>query len=1704
MAAIKAAKATIKTAKGRLARFHNYVEQFVEADGDFDELNVYVTKYGDAESEYEEACAQLSSLEEPSEETVTAQDRLVARHLKLFARAQRMLRIHSKEARKSELLVDSLLAPINNVKLPQLNLPVFSGKYEDWLEFRDSFKSLIDDKIDLDDVQKFRYLKSVLRGDALNMISGLLLTNDNYGVAWDMLNDRYHKKHILIYNHTKSLLNIPHIKSNSSDSILSTIDLINKNTRALKNLNVPVDHWDVILSVIVSEKLDSRLLCEFDEYIDNKELTIGNMLSFLNKKSDHLTKLSLTTDTHKNAQVKGYKTDFKRHANMCVSEGFRGKCYICNESHAIINCANFINVDPRKRFNLVKSKSLCVNCLRPGHGVSFCRSRGCTKCNHKHHTLLHFARDAPVVPGETEQVVVTQNSLASQFADDKQEVLLSTAIVLLADAKGTLIPCKALLDSGSQPNFISNNLVQRLGLNKMPNRTAVVGINNAPSHMRHSCCVTICSRLNTFKTKLHCLVIPKITGTIPTKNIDIKKFNLPNNLSLADPSFYIPSEIDLLIGSALFWQILDSGSMQLGNNSPLLHNTLFGWVIAGPVGEGADNESEFCGFIKNDSESYLQGQVTKFWESEELQSDHIFSAEESACESYYQQTFQRDSTGRFIVSIPFKHSPKLLGSTRQQALNMLYKLERKFVFNAEFKLLYHDFIHEYIKLGHMTQLTEDPNTPNFYLPHHGVLKEESTTTKLRVVFNASMPSTSGWSLNSLQMIGPTIQSDLVSILIRFRHYKYIVSGDIEKMYRQIFVEPSQRQFQLVLWRDNPTDPVKTFKLNTITYGTASAPFLAIRCLNQLAIETKSDFPEISRMIDRDFYVDDLLTGSDSLLELKSNITRLINILHSSGFSLRKLLSNEPALLSNNNNNNNINDNLLITDAFQPTKHLGLIWNHTQDTLKYKFKLIDSSTITNKRAVLSQIAQIFDPLGLLSPVVIKAKMFMQYLWQFKLSWDEPLPSDLLQQWYVFYNKLISLNDIVVPRNAIQFVGDRVIELHGFCDASQEAYGACVYIKCMHGSNVSVKLLTAKSRVAPLKSITVPRLELCGALLLAKLVEKIQRSICVQYTRYILWTDSTIVLNWLTTAPNLLKTFVSNRVSEIQQLTKSFNWRHVPTGDNPADLISRGIQPDKLCHCDLWWSGPSWLSKEPHNWPVNLVKDVVLPDVKPIKKFVFITLDKEGFNLLEKFSSLNKLKRVTALCLRFIYNCRAKTVERKYGPIDPCDLNGALFRLARMEQLELCPQDYNYLLHHGFCHRKSKFLSLTPFMDELGVVRVGGRLQNSNYSFSKKHPILLPPGSLLAKLVFTHEHIRNLHCGATALLATVRDFWWPIAGRQLAKQTVRQCMICFRHVAQGLTPLMASLPKYRISQSPPFSNCGVDYAGPIKIKHKSGRGGKILKAYLCIFVCFATKAVHLEVVSDLTSESFLSALRRFTSRRGIPINVYSDNGTNFVGAQRELREIYEFLEKSNTLITASLANDNIKWHFIPASAPHFGGLWEAGVKSMKYHLKRIMANLIFTFEELNTVVVQIECVLNSRPLSAVSTNATDFAPLTPAHFLIGRPLNSLPDVNLTETPSNRLSRWQHMQQILQHFWQRWSKEYISELQTRSKWKTVQGNICKDALVLIKDDNLPPTSWKLGRILEVHPGTDNTVRVASVKTAQGVCKRPVRKLCPLPMDV
>ncbi|XP_011859054.1 PREDICTED: uncharacterized protein LOC105556570 [Vollenhovia emeryi] len=1429
-------------------------------------------------------------------------------------------------------------------------------------------------------------------------------------------------------------MELPSMHKENATELRQIADGASKHLNALRALNRPIEQWDDLLVFIVGSKLDALTLREWQASLTGSDIpTFKKQVEFIAHRCQVLEatgKANVAGAKIANARA---SANGKRQAACAATLKF--KCSFCKGDHSVYHCKKFLDLSISRRNAEIRKLKVCLNCLRStSHTANKCTAGACRVCKAKHNTLLHTTTSSETTDSNQEATeksgsTVSPTALAMHLSCplDGKYAMLSTAVVHVQDHKNSLVPCRALLDCGSQANFVSRKFLSMLGITPRAVDISISGINGSTTKSTQTARLKMQSRTNAFSFDIECIVTDR----------------------LADPQFHVSANVDVLIGADLFWDLICVGQIKASQTHPTLQKTRLGWILAGRLGNPPGPPETIRSFHATVTNAQLHEQLSGFWRQEDVANQPI---NYSIDEKHFLESVTQATSGRYVVKLPVKEQTiAKLGESEGTARKRLQSLEKRFKREPSLKPRYEKFIDEYAALGHMKLVSPQPDERgSVYLPHHCVFKTTSTSSKLRVVFDASCKTTTGVSLNDALMVGPVVQQDLMSILMRFRTFRYVFSADIIKMYRQIWVDPSQTSLQRILWRGDTNSDIKTYELLTVTYGTASASYLATRCLKHLAEQHEAEYSLGSKIVKRDFYVDDLLTGADTLCEAKLIRVEVIQLLRLGCFELSKWASNCPELIKDSASQ----DQGPITIDDNATSHiLGMNWDQVEDTFLISHNAAEGQDNISKRTILLGVARLFDPLGLLGPIIVTAKLILQELWQAGSHWDESVPQDIHTRWSRFERQLTDLRKLRVPRCVKFSTNPQRVEIHGFADASQRAYGACLYVRTKQDDGqYRTELLCSKSRVAPLKAISLPRLELSAALLLSRLLEKVRASCDLANMEIFLWSDSTITLNWINSSSRRWEVFVANRIGEIQRITEVRDWRHIASADNPADILSRGLYPCELGDAGLWWHGPAFLQSHKNCWPsgdfTRLGGEV--PEERRTVAVVLIADCSIINELLEKHSNLNKVCRILAYCLRWRQRHRS-SAPTKF--VSHGEVTYALEVACREVQKAAFPNEYNQLSKNGTISASSRLLPLAPFLDKDGLIRVGGRLKNSGLQFDACHPILLPREHELKKRVISQEHVRSLHAGAQATMAAVRQRFWPLSLRSAVRKIVRNCVICFKASPIQSEALMGSLPSSRVTVSRPFSQCGVDYAGPIILREGKRRNARNHKAYISIFVCFATKGVHIE-----------------------------------------LSEVQQFLREQQTT-----------WNFIPPNAPHFGGLWEAAVKSAKYHMSRIIGKAHLTFEEMSTVLCEVEAILTSRSLTQLSSDSNDLAYLSPGHFLIGAPLNSILCHNVHDINENRLTRWQRVEQIRQHFWQRWSNEYLHYLQERTKWRLNKGIQLKPKqLVLIRQQGLAPLQWLLGRVQEVHTGSDGVTRAATVRTAKGSLTRPLSKLAILPIDV
>ncbi|KYN27942.1 hypothetical protein ALC57_02653 [Trachymyrmex cornetzi] len=1063
-----------------------------------------------------------------------------------------------------------------SLKLPKIDLPSFSGSYEEWYPFHDTFQSLIHRDRSINEIQKFHYLKAALKGKAAELVQSLEMSADNYEQAWQMLIKRYDNKRLIIQKHLRALFKLPSVTKENFNALRQLVDGVLKHIRALKAMGRPTDSWGDLIIHLVTGKLDHNTNKEWEDSITGNDIpTLQHLTEFLEHRC-HTSEAINRKGSSLQTQVKVGQAKVSALVSTKTAS-----CQRCKKDHQIYSCKQFLDLSPEDRLNFIKEAKLCWNCLKASsHTARNCRYGNCKTCGKRHNSLLHISGDkSETKVSESSNQTTTQQGNASTtnvahttMSNVTSQVFLSTALVNVRDCQGNKQTCRILLDSGSQSNFITKDLVQRLGLTVKPIDISIVGVNHACSQVKRMTQVQLSSRFYAYNIIINCLIL-KITERLPTISMDKTNFKLSANLPIADPEFNQSKDIDILLGAEIFWGTLCVGQIKETAEHPLLQKTLFGWVLSGRYPNNTiPMETIQCNIAT--SHVSLEQAIERFWQTEQISSDSSLTTEERECEAHYKENYRRTDDGSFIVKLPIKKNGlQTLGRSYDVALKRFHALENRLSRHPEMKTAYTQFMQEYIEL----------------------------------------------------------------------------------------------------------------------------------------------------------------------------------------------------------------------------------------------------------------------------------------------------------WFA--------------QNATEW--------------------------------------------------------------------------CIK--------------NWLT----------EQKIPEARGTTTT------------------------------------------------------------------VAVQQEILEIFNRYSTLDKLIRVQGYILRFIHNCRSDKSKRR-GDLSAIEIDTATYSLVRMVQTSAFSSELKHLLNHQPLPRSSKLLSLTPVIDEQGILRVGGRLQRANLPYSARHQMLLPSKHPFTKLLIENEHSR-----------------------------------------------------LRVQSSRPFSHVGVDFCGPFYLRESKRRNSRTNKSYVAIFVCLATKAVHVEMAFDLSAEGFIHVLRRFIGRRGKPSDIYSDNATNFVGTDRELKKLHEMFTEEQRKLTQDCATQGVQWHFIPPRAPHFGGIWEAAVRSFKTHFRKVVGETLLTTDEMLTLSIQIEAILNSRPITVLSSDPNDLTYLSPGHFLIGDVLTDVPEPTLLNVQDNRLSCWQRVDQMRQHLWKRWSKDYLHQLQQRTKWRVEDINVTPGSMVLIKEDNTPPLHWPLGRILEVHPGDDGIVRAATIKTTKGTFKRAANRLSLLPVE-
>ena len=1018
--------------------------------------------------------------------------------------------------------------------------------------------------------------------------------------------------------------------------------------------------------------------------------------------------------------------------------------------------------------------------------------------------------------------------------------------------------------------------------------------------------------------------------------------------------------------------------------------------------------------------------------------------------------------GRVTMPLPFKSKPYTL-NTKSAALHRFRLLEKKFQKNSEYKRQYHEFMTDIIAKGEAIPAVNETQV-SWYIPHFGVYHPRKPH-KIRVVFDCAA-KVGGVSLNDFLLQGPDHMNDLQGILLRFRINHVAIMGDIERMFHQFKVSSHDQDYLRFIWYDSEGQ-LATYKMTVHLFGAKSSPACATHGLRYLADKFRDHLDANAlphRFIHRNFYVDDGLISLPTESEAIKLIKQTQSLCAAGNLRLHKIASNSRKVMANLPRDEcagalaNLD---LTSDPLPQERSLGVLWDTNNDHFTFKHEA--PSKPDTRRGVLSTVASVFDPLGIISPFILKGRIIVQETCRIKSDWDTPLSSSLSKLWSDWKSDLPNVHKVKVPRCVTpkSFGKIKAAQLHTFADASTNGHGHCTYLRLVDTNHkVHVALLASKARVNPIKQITVPRLELQASCSAVRAVNKYVKELDLPNVTTHFYSDSTVVLGYIGNTTERFHTYVANRVETIRALSNHESWAYVPTDENPADMASRGASVAELM-LSRWFSGPTFLWMEPMVLPQQ-PQLFVNPEDHEIKKAStsLITSKAAPFDeYLKQFSDWDRAVKSIALVQKVIH----KTAETNFEM--------AKQTILRMIQNDHFPDEVAHLKAQRPLKSSSNLIKLNPFLDENGLLRVGGRLQESQaLTFHEKHPAIIPKSSHIAALIIRHYHRLAAHQGREQTLANIRSngLWIVNARSQVFKQ-VKDCITCKRIRGTPRIPQMANLPSERLTEAAPFTHCGLDCFGPFKTKD----GRKEKKTYGLIVTCMSSRAVHIELLEDMSSDSFINALRNLIAIRGAVSTIRCDQGTNFVGAFNDLARNME------SQVTQHYPQ--IKFTFNPPHSSHMGGVWERLIRSARNILKgmgeRYSGRL--STPQLRTLFYEVMAVMNSRPLGVVTEEQM---PLTPNMLLTMKSQLTLPAPGKFEDADiYSRKRWRAIQQLANEFWTRWRNEYLNSLQVRQKWNTKTGEVSiGDIVHVLKEEGLRG-DWCLARVVGVDRSHDGEVRSA-----------------------
>ncbi len=1424
----------------------------------------------------------------------------------------------------------------------------------------------------------------------------------------------------------------------------------------------------------------------------------------------------------------------------------RYPCPMDGQLHYLTKCTIFLALTPTERRAKLRDWRRCYSCFSTAHNMKACtRAIRCEKCPRRHHTLLHGSATTSRGPqqaarnfmaateevedswSESSEVEVETDVRAYTTKQTNKPVALQTLPVDVYN-KGKKITLNCLIDQGATGAFMSRRAAEAL---QVTGHSAITSVTGFGGQVTRGAVLIADVQVAEAGTKRKHWVQLQVSEDpaasyqphdwTRTQQLYPHLKNLPIKPPVGGKG------VDLMLGMDTP-ELVCSLAPDVGGTTredPVARLTRLGWIVGGPL-PGAtrsqarahfafltkpcnpNGHAEAAGWtshtfktvtpdardppkITRTRDEDLTTLVARMWEVDNSMGKSAASIQD---EKIF--TFLRDRlsvVGEKYMLPTLWRSPDIrppnnfrYAEARLKSLlaGPLFRDER--VYNS-----YNTQIKEWLKDEYVQEIVT--NTPEkdkgYYLPHFAVVRWAKQSTQVRVVMDGAARAGKNPCLNDCLLKGPKLVNELPTVLMRFRLREICFAADVRKMFFQIGMLPEDRPYHRFLWKEN--ERLKVYQWAVHPFGSAASPCVAIFSIKEHAGRYKAEYPQAAETVIKSTLVDDNLDSRQTVEEAVTLGRQLVELFGKAGMRLGKIISNSQEVLSK-----------FPSDMISPTldlahmaaedlatpivKTLGIIYSAKSDQFSFRMESPTAKTWT-KRSILRYEATLYDVHGLITPHVIKARMIIQLLWQQGKGWDEPVDGEPAKMWHDWLLASQQLSHIRVAR-AVSSRSTDEPQFHIFCDASAEAYAAAAY----YVTEETSRLLVSRARVAPIKAVSIPRLELMGAELATEVLVLLRTVFDIMGDQLSMWTDSMNVLCWLKSESRTLNAFVANRVSRILDHTLVKQWHWVPSGQNPADIPSRGMLADKLVASELWWSGPAFLRGGGGRWPEQpQLLEHTAEAKSEIKKGMSFKLTTNHIMLLgykdsyqqqmddwKHMSCSTWTKLVGSFKIMYSWRWNKKEAEKRAEVRVLQIMQGsALARtLQRLQLGHAAPTD-------------SPIMKLRPVLDSDGLIRVGGVLtQLQSLSYDQRHQIILPKDHPWTALLIRHVHSDLLHQGPKHVQVALSRRYWLVQPIRTIAKAIKGCVPCRRQRPGADPQAMAPVLQERIPEKrcDPFLYTALDMAGPYYIKEAA----QVMKAYFILFTCITFRAVHLEPVTDMTAQSFLAAMQRFTARRGCPATVRADNGSNFLAASADLMAFWKKAEQRT-----KEKWPQIIWIFNPPRAPHMGGLFErmiGAVKRALYHTFRV--DMPVTREQFHTALVVVEGMLNTRPITTLRENPTELAPLTPAHFLAIPPYR-----DLARSPGkewDKRTEWRALQGHLDRIWEQFCGHMAVSLQQQQKWFKRTTPLKENDVVIMLDKKRRGV-WPLGRIVRTENSRDGLVRKVHVLTAGNTVRRSVHGL-------